>query len=189
MSWYGGDWVSKEITAIAWAWVDHDNIAEPMLGENGVECEMHTGSEASLRRMLKRFVDAYNAADIVTGHYIRGFDLPLVNGALVELGMPPLKAKLTQDTKIDLMRFSGHSKSQENLGAMLGLEHPKVGMSQADWRAANRLTRDGRERTMGRVVGDVVQHIEMRAALIERGMLKAPTVWSSGAAHGEKYHP
>jgi hypothetical protein len=36
----------------------------------------------------------YNAADIVTGHYIKKFDLPILNGALFEHGLPlldPLK--------------------------------------------------------------------------------------------------
>jgi hypothetical protein len=186
LSWYAGDFNSKEITVIAWAWIDTDDDSQP-LGD--VECKALalSASEKSLRRMLKAFVKAYNKADIVTGHYIRGFDLPLVNGALLELGMEPLSAKLTHDTKGDLIRFQGHSKSQENLGGLLGLHNPKVGMSQADWRAANRLTREGIEYAKERAIGDVLQHIEMRSKLMSRGMLKAPQVWSDGRA--EAYHP
>lgn len=188
LSWYGGDYNSKEITAIAWAWIDPDDPSKP-LGD--VECKTLSArsSEKSLRSMLAAFCRAYDSADIVTGHYIRGFDLPLINGALLELAMPPLRAKFSHDTKIDLIRFQGHSKSQENLGGLLGLHNPKVGMSQADWRAANRLTREGIELAKERVIGDVVQHVEMRNRLMERGMLKAPVLWSSGSAAEEKYVP
>lgn len=199
LSWYGGDWVTKEPTAIAWAWVDPENPRQP-LGECQV---MLLGEPARfptlfgdyltrptvMEDILDAFVEAYDEADIVTGHFIRGYDLGLVNGALIEYGRPPLKPKLTQDTKGDLIRFSGLSKSQENLGALLGLEHPKVGMNQKDWRSANRLEADGIERTRDRVVGDVVQHIELRAALLERGMLSAPKPWSSGSQHAPEYHP
>jgi hypothetical protein len=139
--------------------------------------------------MLWAFRQAYDAADIVTGHYIRGFDLPLLNGAALELGLEPLGPTLAQDTKGDLVRFSGLSKSQENLGAMLGLRHPKVGMDQASWRAANRLTPEGIERTRKRVVGDVRQHVEMRAALLDRGMLGPPRPWSPGAGTVKPYTP
>lgn len=185
LSWYAGDFNSKEITAIAWAWVDHE---DPSIPYGEPQCEVLTRQAGSLKRMLKKFVKAYEQADIVTGHYIKGFDLPLVNGALLELGMPPLRSKLAHDTKIDLIKFQGHSKSQENLGAMMGLTNPKVGMSQADWRAANRLTPDGIEYAKERVIGDVLQHIEMRSVLLERGMLRPPTRWSGGT-RVEKYEP
>lgn len=200
LSWYAGDFNSKEITAIAWAWVDPKRPAKPrgrvecrLLNETKqewdnlprVDLEHPTGS---MQGMLLAFLEAYEAADIVTGHFIRGFDLPLLNGALIELGLTPLPARLSQDTKLDLIRFSGHSKSQENLGAMLGLRHPKVGMTQADWREANRLTPHGLDVVRGRVVGDVRQHIEMRAALLERGMLGPPKLWTGGG-RAEVYQP
>ena len=118
LHWIGGDYVSKEITAIAWAWVGEGTAPAYLLGETDpIE-------------MLQRFVEAYNHADLVTGHYIRGYDLPLVSGALTEYQLPPLGKKLSQDTKIDLVRMSGLSKSQESLGSMLGLSYPKVQMNQ-----------------------------------------------------------
>lgn len=168
LHWISGDYVSKEITAIAWAWVDQpDAVSCVLLGElQPVE-------------MLTQFLSAYQQADMVTGHYIRGYDLPMVNGALSEYGLPSLPDKLTQDTKIDLMRRQGLSGSQENLGAMLGLSHPKVKMDQAKWRAANRLEMDGMAFTRERVIGDVKQHIEMRAALLKLGYLGPPVVWRS----------
>jgi hypothetical protein len=192
LSWYGGDWVTKEVTAIAWGWV---SPSDPAKVSGRVECRLLGAGmfekftlDYQLEQMLYEFGEAYERADIVTGHFIRGFDLPLLNGACLELGLPPLESKLTHDTKGDLVRFSGLSKSQENLGAMLGLRHPKVGMDQASWRSANRLTPEGIERTKKRVMGDVRQHVEMRAALLDRGMLGPPRPWSAGGK-AEKYLP
>jgi hypothetical protein len=171
LHWIGGDYVSKEITAIAWAWVGQPESAEAyLLGETDPI------------DMLRRFVDAFDRSDIVTGHFIRGYDLPLVSGALVEHQMPPLGKKLSQDTKLDLLRFSGLSKSQENLGSTLGLIHPKVQMNQAKWRSANRLEPEGLAAVRERVIGDVVQHIEMRQRLLELGYLSNPKLWESNSA-------
>lgn len=172
LHWIGSDYVSKEITAIAWAWVGADPQPEAVLL-----------GEMTLPDMLQRFVEVYNHADLVTGHFIRGFDLPLVNGALTEFQMPPLGDKMSHDTKLDLLRRSGLSSSQENLGAMLGLAHPKVQMNQQRWREANRLTPEGLAIVRERVTGDVLQHIEMRARLMQLGYLRPPVLWS---AQGEK---
>ena len=178
LHWISGDYVSKEITAIAWAWCDApEDVTCYLLGETDPVV------------MLLRFREAFQTADMVTGHYIRGYDLPMVNGALTEYQLPSLPDKLSQDTKIDLIRRQGLSGSQENIGTMLGLEHPKVKMDQRSWRDANRLTPEGREKTRARVVGDVRQHIEMRARLLELGYLTAPVVWKGGAAPVEAYTP
>lgn len=163
-----GDFVSKEITAIAWAWVDKpDDVSCVLLGEmDGPE-------------MLRRFVAVYNQADIVTGHFITGFDLPLLAAGLIEYQMPALSDKLVSDTKTHLIKRHGLSGSQENIGAILGLAKPKIGMNQATWRAANRLTPEGLELVRERVVGDVKQHIEMRAKLVELGYISGPKLWRS----------
>jgi hypothetical protein len=165
--WYDGK-CTAEITAIAWSW----------LGSDEVQCELLTlGDARDMVWMLSRFRNDYNAADLVTGHYIRRHDLPIINGALMEQGMKPLRPKLTHDTKQDLIKRDGLSMSQEALGAMLGLDSPKVGMTQSDWREANRLTPEGVLNTRRRVVGDVIQHKELYRALRESGYLKAPKLW------------
>ena len=63
---------------------------------------------------------------------------------------------------------------------MLGLNYPKVKMDQTKWRSANRLTPEGLALTRERVVGDVLQHIELRQRLLDLGYLCPPTLWSSG---------
>lgn len=178
LHWISGDYVSKEITAIAWAWCDQpEDVSCVLLGE--VDPVV----------MLLRFRDAFQTADMVTGHFIRGYDLPMVNGALTEYQLPTLPDKLTQDTKLDLVRRQGLSGSQENLGTMLRLEHPKVKMDQRKWRDANRLTPEGLIATRERVIGDVKQHMEMRKRLLELGYLAAPCVWRGGTAQAEAYTP
>jgi hypothetical protein len=169
LHWIGGDYVSREITAIAWAWIDtpQPDPTVMLLGEHAM----------TVPDMIKAFAIAYSQADMVTGHFIRGFDLPLINSALVEHQLPSLEDKLTHDTKIDLLRFSGLSKSQENLGATLGLAHPKIHMNQQRWRAANRLTPEGFAYVRERVAGDVLQHIELRQRLLDLGYLAAPVKW------------
>ena len=178
LHWIAADYVSKEITAMAWAWCDqpHD-VTCYLLGETEpVE-------------MLQAFRAAYDQADMVTGHFIRGYDLPMVNGALTEYHLPQLGDKLSQDTKNDLIRRQGLSGSQESIGAMLRLEHHKVQMNQQRWRDANRLTPEGLKLVRERAVGDVRQHMEMRQRLLELGYLAPPSLWRSGTAKLAAYTP
>lgn len=185
LAWYGGDWVTKQPTAIAWCWIGDDDVKVEVVGESDRSSRVPL-EEA---RMLEAFRRAYDEADVVTGHFIRGFDLPLLNGALMRLGRRGLGHKMTQDTKLDLVRAQGLSKSQENLGAMFDLVAPKVGMDTTKWAEANMLLPEGIRHTKERVVGDVIQHMELRARMVEEGLLRAPAVWSPGAGHGKRYAP
>jgi hypothetical protein len=175
LSWYGGDYVSKEITAIAAKFIGHETVFCWLLGENTTE------------QMLDGFLELYNEAGMVTGHYIKGYDLPTINGSLTEFGYKPLNSKLVQDTKIDLIKRDGMSGSQENIATMFGIEAEKVHMTQADWRLANRLIPEGIARTKDRVISDVLQHEQMRYKLLEAGMLGPPKMWSSIGGNKPKY--
>ena len=178
LSYLGSDFTTAEITAIAWAWVDRpEDVTCVLLGIDEPVA------------MLQRFVTAYNQADMVTGHYITGHDLGHINAALMEYQLPTLGDKLVQDTKTQLVRRKGMSGSQENLAAMLLLEHDKVKMNQIKWRAANRLTPEGLALTRERVCGDVQQHIELRARLLALGYLSAPIMWRTGVMTAEPYTP
>lgn len=165
LSYLGMDFTTAEVTAIAAGWTDQKKVYVWALGE------------VTYEEMLSNFVDLYNQADIVTGHFIRDHDLPHINAALMELGVSPLSSKLSSCTKRDLIRRKGISASQESLSGMFGLEAPKVQMDQIKWRAANRLTKAGIKLTKERVVGDIKQHKELRAALIEADALKTPRIW------------
>lgn len=182
LSYLGSDYTTGEVTAIAWAWVVDGKAVD-------LQCATLTKRRDSGAQMLKRFVNTYNAADMVTGHFIRGYDLPVLNGACLDAGLPPLQDKLTHDTKNDLRKRKYVSASQENLGAHLMLEHPKVQMNQHKWREANRLTPEGIALTRERVIGDVVQHVELREELLRLGWLDSPKVWRSAGALTGAYVP
>lgn len=153
---------TKEITAIAAQYV----------GENAMHCWL-LGVDRP-EAMLAGFIELYEAADIVTGHYIRGFDLPHVNAALLEYGLPPLAPKLTQDTCTDLKKLHGIQKGQEPLAHMLDVASAKY---HPDWREANRLTEKGIAETRRRVCDDVVQHMGLRQKLLDAGWLNSPKLW------------
>ena len=179
LSWYGGDWVTREITAIACRMIDwpESRTFVWLLGEDEPEY------------MLEGFRAWYDLADVVTGHFIRGFDLPNVNAAMMEYGLKPLVDKWTVDTKLDLVKKQGLSGSQESLAAMLGVKAPKVQMDQTKWREANRLTPEGIALTRERVVGDVTQHIEMLAEMRRRGLVGPGKLWSPSPGPGKGYTP
>lgn len=175
LAWYGGDFVTKQPTVIAWKVIG--SKGKPSVAAIGLSQNPANLYDEEVA-MLEAFRTAYNLADIVTGHYIRGFDLTLANGAFMRLGLPLLGDKMAQDTKTDLAKKGGLSSSQENLGAMFELDHPKVQMNTTKWARGNMLILDGIKEAMHRCVGDVEQHIEMRAKMLSLDLLRAPAIWS-----------
>lgn len=156
----------SEITAIAWAFADKPRQ---------IECVLLGRDDP--KEMLERFVAAYNEADGVTGHYIRKHDLPIINAHLILYGLPTLGPKFTQDTKLDMVRKADIPATQEHLSDMLGVKASKYHMTQAAWRTANQLTPEGMALTEKRVTDDVKQHMKLRKAMLENGLLHAPKVW------------
>jgi hypothetical protein len=158
----------SQMTGIAWSWI----------GSDDVQCVVLNQNLSNERSMLVRFLKAFNAADIVTGHYLRKHDLPLLVDHCIRLGLDLPKPLLVQDTMMGLPGVKGLGKSQENLSETLGVEAPKHHMNGARWRVANSLTPEGREGTRTRVVFDVAQNKQLRAKLLERGLLKPPVRWA-----------
>lgn len=185
IAWYGGEFVTKQPTVIAWRFVGEDEPTQVhAIGATGLSKYVLSEEQS----MLFDFLAAYQQADIVTGHFIRGFDLPLLSGALIRLGYSPLPPKMAQDTKNDFVKRTGMSMSQENLGAMFDLEQKKVGMNTAKWADANMLLPQGIEAAKERALGDVEQHTEMRGIMLQRGLLSAPSLWTPKSSGSGKYH-
>jgi len=164
LSYLGGDFTTPELTVIAWKFPRED-------------LQVMYQPEHTLSEMLSGFVEAYDSADMVTGHNILKHDLRLINAMLLEHGQPPLRPKLVSDTYRDLKRRSPGFASQASLAEMLGVRAPKVGMTTPGWRKANRLLPEGVERAVNRGVGDVRQHILLRKELLKRGWLRPPRIW------------
>jgi hypothetical protein len=166
LSYWLPDRPTAEITAIASMWIGEPESMEVLL----------LGRE-TYEQILKRFVKRYNEADLVTGHYIRKHDLPIINGALIEMGLPTLQPKMTCDTKLDMVRKADIPATQEFLLDTLGVGVQKFHMSQTAWRQANRLSKKGLKATEERVSSDVFGHSEMRAEMLRRGLLGPPRLW------------
>lgn len=156
-----------EPVVIAAAWEDGD-VLTWSLGTRWLERDA--------RKMIAGFRALYEQADVVTGHYIRKFDLPILNGALMEWGMEPLPPKRTIDTKLDLLRVAGRSASQENLSSLKRLEESKFHMNDEWWRKVARLTPEGLALAHRRVVDDVKQHQALRIGLA--GWLRPAKEWT-----------
>lgn len=179
LSYLGQDWTSAEITAIAWSWYGSDVVETLLLTAEGTYKDRR-GRCYPPPVAFTQFREVLASAGIVTGHYIRKHDLPVLNSAMMENGLQPLPELLVQDTHGDLVRRKDLSASQENLAALLGLPEPKHHMTQTEWREANRLFSNARlNLTRTRVVGDVVQHKSLRGELVRRGLLRAPRYWNS----------
>jgi hypothetical protein len=165
---------TAEVTAIAFAFIDDAKNIEAYLLRPAETDEEH---RANMIWMLEAFKEAYDAADMVTGHYITRHDLPILNGAMMDYGLPTLGPKLTQDTKTQMVRKADVPATQEYLAEMEKVVHRKVHMTQHDWRQGNRLTVEGREKTHKRVTGDVRQHMRLRRAMLRDGLLHTPRIW------------
>ena len=157
-----------QITGIAWSWI----------GVKDVEWRILQQDLSNERSMLDDFLAAYNAADVVTGHYLTRHDLPLLNDHCLRHGLPLLKPVRVQDTVTGMTKVKGLGKSQENLAATFDLADEKHRMCGHSWRVANALDSMGREGTRKRVVDDVVQHKSLRGELLRRSALKLPKVWA-----------
>lgn len=157
---------SAEITAIGAGWKHDYNTIDAVL--LGVHDPVY---------MLQWFLDLYNEADMVLGHFIRRFDLPMINGALMEYGLPGLTAKMTIDTRMDMRKKGDIPASQEYLGELFNLPNQKVIMSQHKWRKGNRLQKDGIEGARKRVVGDVIENMDLHTYMVEHKLLGSPKLW------------
>ena len=187
IAWYAGEWVTKQPTVIAWKWVHEPAYVEPRvawIGRSGISARVLDEEE----EMILEFLEVYDRAEMVTGHFIRGFDLPTLNGACMRLGMPGLGSKLASDTKLDLDTASGLSKSMENLSAMFEAEHQKFPMNTALWARSNMLLPDGIELAKTRCQNDVVEHIELRERMIDLDVLAPPRDWSPRSSGVGGYH-
>lgn len=172
LTYYAPDYPTMRITAIAMMFEGdkksfHVCLLDPI---NGTGC--------SPTEMAEHFLDRYEEATMVTGHYIRRHDLPHINAFLFEEGWQSgLSEKLTSDTKDDLPKWRGIPKNQEYLIAQLELKVTKRHMTQKDWREANMFTPQGLKATVDRVKSDVIGQLDMRRELIDRGWLDQPKIW------------
>jgi hypothetical protein len=123
--------------------------------------------------------------DILTGHNIDRFDLPLLQAQLMRSGMPGLPQLRTQDT-MRLPKRRDMSISQESLinydsleaACPIGIPIYKQHLSIPEWEDAAL----GWDDTvlLERPSSDVHGHAHLREVLIAKGYLAAPKLWKPG---------
>lgn len=162
---YNGDYPPAWITAIAACWHGQPNSLRYWQIKRGA------GSA------LEEFLQMYKQANVVTGHYIRKHDLPIMNGVLAKLHRSTLEPKMTIDTKLDWVKKKDVSAKLEDMLEYYGIPHKKVHISTAVWERINAGYPDALEILQERCVGDVVAQLALREKLAELGHLTEPKVW------------
>lgn len=121
-------------------------------------------------------------ADILTGHNIDRFDLPLLQAQLMRNGLGTLPTLVTQDT-MRLPKRRDMSASQESLinyaalkaTCPIGMPIYKDHLSIPEWEDAAMGWNDAV--LIERPMSDVHGHVHLREMLIEKGYLAGPRAW------------
>jgi hypothetical protein len=122
---------------------------------------------------LAMFRDAYEEADVLVGHNVRGFDYATINGEMLIAGLPPLSRKEMHDTLRDQRRSGGQSRSLGNLLPRVGTSADKPSVHPSTWESAfNDYEPDALREVWNRCVADVMGHYELHTALRRQGWLK-----------------
>lgn len=126
--------------------------------------------------MLEPLLEEIDKAEMLTGHNIIRFDLPVINAECMRLGLPVVGTKIVQDT-MRVHRSKGFKKGQDNIGRMLKVREEKMPLDWQAWQDA--YDEPGWRTIRDRAESDVIQHKSIRLRMIEEKLLKAPITWRS----------
>lgn len=152
----------QRVTAIAWSWIDEEHVS-------------YATRLDGIDYMFEAFLEAYRAADMVTGHNLLRFDLPVLMADLLRNGYSKLSPVLVQDT-IRIVRTKGFKKGQDNLSTLLENPVQKMPLNWQEWQ--NAYEESDWRTVIDRVTSDVRGHKILRERMIERGWLKPAVMWS-----------
>lgn len=124
--------------------------------------------------MLGPLLAEIQKADIVTGHNIARFDLPIINAECMRLDLTPITRVKVQDT-MRVRRSKGFKKGQDNLGRLFKIENEKLALDWQAWQDA--YDEDGWKTIRSRCESDVIMHKELRDAMITRNILRDSIIW------------
>ena len=163
------EWVPQKITCVAWSWIGTDTVESRICGVDGL-----FGKPAKRARMLRELLDQIRAADVVTGHNIARFDLPIINAECMRLGLEPVRSVRVEDT-IRIVRAKGFKKGQDALGHLLRTDEEKLPLDWQQWQDG--YSEAGWETIRRRCESDVIQHKQLRDEMRRRGWLKPTRTW------------
>lgn len=154
--------------------IDHDTLT--------TEVAPLDSSRVVYIEWLEHIAEVLVSPDILTGHNIDRFDLPLLQAQLLRHGLPALPALFTQDT-MRLVKKRDMSASQESLinyaalktACPIGIPIYKHHLSIPEWEDAAMGWND--DILVERPQSDVHGHAHLRETLIDKGYLAAPKPW------------
>lgn len=162
------NWVPSHVTAWAFSWVGKSRIH---VGALPVASLFDRHAKAVF---LEPLLAAIRQADVLTGHNLIRFDLPVLQTEMMRLDLPSLTPVLVQDT-IRLPRSKGFKKGLDNLGVLLETLTRKRSLNWEEWDRA--YGEPDLATVKARVRSDVKMHKEVREKMRERGWLAAPRLW------------
>jgi hypothetical protein len=163
------NWVPQKITCVSWSWVGESKVSSLITGKDGFFSKKLRGAR------LAPFFEELAKADIVTGHNIVRFDLPVLNSEAILCGLGKLRSFAVQDT-MHLPKTKGLKKGLDNLGAMLNVDQEKQAMDWAQW--DNAYEEDGWPSVISRCESDVILHKQLREAMIQDDLLAITKTWN-----------
>lgn len=161
-------WVPQKITCVAYSWIGEESVYSAISGPDGFFYD------EPRREMLVELLEAIEQADVVTGHNVIRFDLPVINAECMRLGLPPLNSVLVDDT-MSVLKSKGFKKGQDNISQLLGVPLEKQAMTWQQWQDA--YAEPGWSKISSRAESDVLMHKLMRQRMRELGWLKTPRLW------------
>jgi DNA polymerase elongation subunit (family B) len=164
------DWVPQKITCVAWSWIGEDKVESRVCGPTGI-----FGDPSLRARMLEPLLAEIEKADVLTGHNIIRFDLPIVNAECMRLGLEPIRRTRVQDTML-LVRSKGFKKGQDNLASLFHAPEQKMNLNWQEWQDA--YDEDGWGTIRKRCESDVISHKQIREKLVALGLVKTVRYWN-----------
>lgn len=165
------DWVPQKITCVAWSWIGEDGVKSTIATSEGL-----FSRPERRRKMLEPLLEEIRKADMVTGHNLLRFDLPVLAAECMRLGLPLVGRKLVQDT-MRFKRTKGFKKGQDNLITLTKTPIAKIPLSWQEWQEA--YEEKGWAGIKERCETDVLGHKILRERLLERKWLRDPVWWRS----------
>lgn len=164
------EWVPQKITCVAWSWVGEDEVKSKICGPLGI-----FGDPSRRAKMLKPLLAEIAKADVITGHNIARFDLPIINAECMRLGLEPIRRVKIQDT-MRLVRAKGFKKGLDNISRLYKVPGEKLSLDWQAWQDA--YDEKGWDTIRRRCESDVLLHKQTRLELESRGLLKRVSTWS-----------
>lgn len=162
------NWVPDKIMVAAWSWVGEDTVTVVDCGKLGFF------NREPRREMLAQLLEEIDKADVLTGHNIARFDLPVINAECMRLGLPVISQVKIEDT-MRVRRSKGFKKGQDVLTELFRVPIKKQAMNWQEWQDAYEA--DGWEYVRSRCSSDVLAHKMLRIEMLAAGILKPITNW------------